>query len=137
MIGVEQAAHHGTALIIATGTLAAGTGEATTTRRSVVLELIRGAGAGVSSTGLGNVTDTCTRSADCVCGRKLAFCATAVIGVVADGIVLELACLCVAASIGTAAFLAATVAVFASFDDAVAASAAAHRYDSAIVGETG
>lgn len=137
IVGIEQAAHHGTALIVATRTLPTSTGEVTATRGSVIFELVNGAGAGVSCARLGNVAYTCAGSADSICGCILAFTATTVVGVVADGIILEFACLRVAARIITAALHAATIALFAGFDDAIAASTAADSDDSAIVGETG
>lgn len=137
IVGTEERAHDATALIVATRALAAGTVETTAARGAVILVCVAGAGTRVSGAGLRNVAGVCARAADCVGGCKLAAGAAAVVGVVADGVVLELACLCVAASIASAVLLAATVTVFAGFDDAVAALAAADSRDSAVVGETG
>lgn len=137
IVGVEKGAHHGAALVVTTRALAAGAGEATATRGSVVFVLVTRTGAGVARAGLGNVTGACTRTTDRVGGCKLALTAAAVVGVVADGVVLVFACRGITASIVAAVFLAATVAVFAGLDDAVAALAAANSHDSAIVGETG
>lgn len=137
IVGIEEGAHDATALIVATRALPASTGEATAARGAVILVCVTGAGTRVSGAGLGNVAGICARAADRVGGCKLTAGATAVVGVIADGVVLELACLWVTASIATAVFLAATVTVFAGFDDAVAALAAADSHDSAVVGEAG
>ena len=70
-------------------------------------------------------------------GRELAFVAAVFVGVVADSVAAEFACCCITAGIVAAAAGTATVAVFAVFNDAVAALIPGNGNDAFVRGEAG
>lgn len=82
------------------------------------------------------VTRAGRRPTDLARRRKLAVVAAIFIGIVADGVILELACRRIAAGVAAAALGATTVAVFAVFDDTIATLVAGDSDDAFVRGQT-
>lgn len=135
---MEEAAHYGSALEVPAGALAAGTFQARgiAAAGSVVLVVIRRTGARIARALLLNVAFATTRTAYSVRRGELAAVAAAVVGIVADGAVLELACLGIAAFVVSTRLFTPTVAVFSVFDNTVPALAARDGSDTAVRRET-
>lgn len=139
VVAIEKSAHHRPALVIATGTLATSAGQAlarTATGSTVLLVLVFWASTGVSGTFFLAVTLAGAGATYGIGRGELAFLAAAVVGIIADGVTLELARLGVAARVVTAAFLSTTVAVLAGLDDAISTLASTNGSDPAVVGQT-
>jgi len=113
--------HNALALLITAGALAAGALETVATASAVLSNHVGGAGSVVAAACLFGIAVSRTGATNGACGRELAVPATILVGFIAHGATCEFAGLCIATLIlGTASFSPA-VAIFAFFDNAVAA----------------
>lgn len=98
VVAVEERAHHRATLVVTTGALATGALQPVvriTARITILLELVDRAGTALSSAFFLGVALARARSAHSIGSGVLAFLAAIVVGVIANGTVLELACLSV------------------------------------------
>jgi hypothetical protein len=134
-----EAAHQRLALQVATGALAAGAGEAVlgiAASLSVWLLGVGRTGGAVTGAALLGVARARAGSTDERARRELTTLTAGLVAVVADGVAAELARPGVAALVVAAGFIPATIAVFAFFDDAVAALLTRDERDALVDGET-
>lgn len=133
IVAVQQGTHHRATLAVSARTLATSTFEAVTTGTSVLFVRIFRARARFPVTLLLLVTFTGTGPANSVGRGKLAFIATIVVRIIADGVVLEFACFGIAAAIVTAARFSSTIAIFPGLHDTIAALAAANGHNALVI----
>lgn len=139
VVAVEERAHHSPALVVPAGALSAGAGQASARGAAgcaIFLVLVRWASAGGAGTFLGNVAYAFAGAADGIRRGELAACTAAVIGVIADRAILELARLSITAVVTSAAVCAAAVAFFAFLDNAVAALTTSDSHDATVIRKT-
>lgn len=107
-----------------------------TTVRAIFLGLIRWAERSVAGAFLLGITFARARPTHLRRGCELTVLAAVLVGVVADGVVPELACLRVAAAVVATVGFAAAIALFARLDDAVTALVPRNRRDTRVRQET-
>lgn len=133
---MRVATHDRLALLVAGCTLSAGTLQAVATVLAIRLRLVVWTVRRITGTFFLGITGARARTANGLCGGELAVLAAVLIGIVADGIVDEFAGLWIAAAVASTACRAAAVALFVTFDDAVAAGLPGYGGNTTIVGET-
>lgn len=136
IIAAGVAAHDGLALLVSARALSTCALEAIATPLSVWCSHVGGASRSVARAGLLGITLASAGTADSACRGKLALTAAVLVGIVADCTGLELAGRSIATRIVAAAFCATTVALFAFFDNAIAALLSTDGGDALVCAET-
>jgi hypothetical protein len=119
IVARRKTAHESLALHISRCALPTSTLQPISAAIAIVLVLVFGTVGCASGTGLLGIALADTGAADGAGGGKLAASAAVLVGIVADGIVLELACAGITALIVATALLATAVAFLVTFDNAV------------------